>query len=244
LADTSDSVSRVGEKVTIASTVPGQSLPEDLIVAVKGQNNGVRQVAATYPTPIQEQAPTMPDVEVDVANNNMVNIYALQTDANGQVVHDQNGNPLRGALLANRNYVSGQPINYMDAQFTIDGSAQVGDAFQITTDNNRSGDNRNATALAGIQTSDLFAPGSGSLEDIYTSTSGKIGSSASAAESAATSAKTVSDNITASYQAATGVNLDAEAAELIKMQQAYQACAQIINTAQTIFSSILKAAGG
>ena len=146
--------------------------------------------------------------------------------------------------MATRNYISGEPVSYLGAHFTIDGAANVGDLFHITTDPNRTGDNRNAQALSEFATSDLFGKGSGSLQDIYTSTVGQVGSSSAAAQSAAASAKTVSDSITASYDSSTGVSLDTEAAELIKMQQAYQACAQIVSTAQALFSAILKAAGG
>ena len=42
-------------------------------------------------------------------------------------------------------------------------------------------------------------------------------------------------------QATSGVNLDEEAANLLKFQQAYQAASQIISTANTIFDTILSA---
>ena len=244
LADTSASVSRIGQKLTISSTVAGQGVPEDLIVAIQGQSDGVRQITATYPSTLTPANPTLPDVEVEVAPNNQLKIYALQTDSAGQLVRDAGGKPIKGTLLATRNYVSGEPVNYLGANFTVDGSANVGDIFHITTDPNRTGDNRNAQALTEFATSDLFGKGSGSLQDIYTSAVGQVGSSSAAAQSAAASAKTVSDSITASYDSSTGVSLDTEAAELIKMQQAYQACAQIVQTAQALFSAILKAAGG
>jgi len=244
LADTSASVSRIGQKLTISSTIAGQGVPEDLIVAVQGQSNGVRQITATYPGTLTPSNPTLPDVEVEVAPNNQLKIYALQTDSAGQLVRDASGNLVKGTLLATRSYVSGEAVNYLGANFTVDGSANIGDLFHITTDPNRTGDNRNAQLLTEFANSDLFYKGSGSLQDIYTSTVGQVGSSSAAAQSAAASAKTVSDSITASYDSATGVSLDTEAAELIKMQQAYQACAQIVQTAQALFSAILKAAGG
>jgi flagellar hook-associated protein 1 FlgK len=37
-----------------------------------------------------------------------------------------------------------------------------------------------------------------------------------------------------------GVNLDEEAANLLRYQQAYQAAARLISTAQTMFDSILQ----
>ena len=38
-----------------------------------------------------------------------------------------------------------------------------------------------------------------------------------------------------------GVNLDEEAANLIKFQQAYQASAQVISAAENLFSTLLQA---
>jgi flagellar hook-associated protein 1 FlgK len=45
-------------------------------------------------------------------------------------------------------------------------------------------------------------------------------------------------------QSVAGVNLDEEAASLIKYQQAYQASAQVIATAQTLFTSLIAAVRG
>ncbi len=42
-------------------------------------------------------------------------------------------------------------------------------------------------------------------------------------------------------QSLSGVNLDEEAANLVRFQQAYQASAQIISAAQSTFSSLLAA---
>ena len=41
-----------------------------------------------------------------------------------------------------------------------------------------------------------------------------------------------------------GVNLDEEASRLIQFQQAYQAAAKVLQTAQTLFSELLKLSGG
>ena len=64
----------------------------------------------------------------------------------------------------------------------------------------------------------------------------------------ASNASLVADTAQALYtqaynrnQATSGVNLDEEAANLLKFQQAYQAASQIISTANTIFDTILAA---
>jgi flagellar hook-associated protein 1 FlgK len=45
-----------------------------------------------------------------------------------------------------------------------------------------------------------------------------------------------------SAQNVSGVNLDEEAANLLKYQQAYQACSKVMQIADTIFNSLLQIA--
>lgn len=242
LTNTSETVSRVGHKVTISSLQDGGTIPEDLLVSIQ-QNSltGARTIAATYEKSVVRTNPVIPDIEAEIADNGLVKLYALRTDASGAVLRDAKGNPLRGDLLAQRSYQPGIPVDYMGAQFIIDGNAVLHDRFRITTDPARTGDNRNALALIDIGRSDLLGKGSGTFADIYASAVSKIGSSTQAAKTSAVAAKTVADNVAAAYDSATGVNLDAEAAELIKLQQAYSACAQIVSTARDMFQMILKA---
>jgi flagellar hook-associated protein 1 FlgK len=47
-----------------------------------------------------------------------------------------------------------------------------------------------------------------------------------------------------SQQSVSGVNLDEEAANLVRFQQAYQASAQVISTANSIFGALLSAVKG
>ena len=44
---------------------------------------------------------------------------------------------------------------------------------------------------------------------------------------------------TAIFESVSGVNLEEEAANLIRFQQSYAASAQIVNTAKTIFDTLL-----
>ncbi len=242
LADTSQTVSRIGHKVRITSTVEGAPIPEDILIAVQGNDTtGVRKMAANFEPDTVRQNPTMPDIEVEVTDSNEISIYAIKLDSLGQPVLDSSGAPQRGDLLAKRTYQPGVPVTYLDSSFVIDGNAANGDRFRITTDPTRTGDNRNALAMIDIGATDLLNKGSGAFRDIYAAAVSKIGSSAQAAKTAASSAKTVADNVAAAYDSATGVNLDTEAAELIKLQQAYSACAQIVTTAREMFDMILRA---
>ena len=51
----------------------------------------------------------------------------------------------------------------------------------------------------------------------------------------------IDDQVTAERESVSGVNLDEEAANMLRFQQAYQAAAQVIATADTMFQSLLGA---
>ena len=51
----------------------------------------------------------------------------------------------------------------------------------------------------------------------------------------------IRDQAEESRQSAVGVNLDEEAANLIRFQQAYQAAAQVIQMSQRLFDTLLQA---
>jgi flagellar hook-associated protein 1 FlgK len=52
------------------------------------------------------------------------------------------------------------------------------------------------------------------------------------------------DQARARYESISGVNLDEEAANMLRFQQAYQAAAQVISTADSLFQTLLSAVRG
>ena len=69
----------------------------------------------------------------------------------------------------------------------------------------------------------------------------QVGSAGQAANFAATTAQGVLTQVQSVQQSISGVNLDEQAADLVSYQQAYQAAAQIIASAQVLFQSLLTA---
>ena len=69
----------------------------------------------------------------------------------------------------------------------------------------------------------------------------QVGSAARQADYSAQAQQVIHDQAQASRDAISGVNLDEEAADLMRLQQAYQAASQIIATADTLFQSLLAA---
>jgi flagellar hook-associated protein FlgK len=233
LLDTSATVSRIAQKISVSTNNETDPIPEDLIVSVKGSVTGQRKILTDLPPTMVRSNPIFPDVEMEIVTAGKIEIFDR--------IKNEDGTISRGASLGIRNYSSGKPVTFLGATFQLDGNAAVGDTYTIITDSNRIGDNRNGLALAQLQHRDMLGPGSGTFQEIYQDEIGKIGASSQAAQTSASSLETVAQNLKTAFDEATGVNLDSEAADLIKLQQAYSACAQIVSTARDMFNTILNA---
>ncbi|MDB5805670.1 MAG: flagellar hook-associated protein FlgK [Betaproteobacteria bacterium] len=136
-------------------------------------------------------------------------------------------------------YTPGMQISYNGWNATLSGTPANGDTFNVGTNSNASGDNGNANALAGLQLAKLMGGGTASINDAYSQMVGDIGSQTHAAQIGAAAQATVLTNADSAQQGVSGVNLDEEAANLLKYQQAYQAASKVISTANSLFDSIL-----
>ncbi len=123
----------------------------------------------------------------------------------------------------------------------LKGAPAVGDEFSTEYNTGGVGDNRNALLLAGLADNKLMAGGSASITDSYIVMVADVGSDTKQAELSAISQKGVLDKAISSRDSVSGVNLDEEAANLIRFQQAYQAAAQVITVANTLFDTLLNA---
>ncbi|OYY54998.1 MAG: hypothetical protein B7Y53_04885, partial [Halothiobacillus sp. 28-55-5] len=80
-----------------------------------------------------------------------------------------------------------------------------------------------------------------SLSDTVGQAMSQAGAFAAGVQLSAAAASSTLANLTAQQQSVSGVNLDEEAANLMKYQQNYQALAQSISSANTVFQSLLSA---
>ncbi|MCJ8321031.1 MAG: flagellar hook-associated protein FlgK [Colwellia sp.] len=110
----------------------------------------------------------------------------------------------------------------------------IGDAFGI-------GNSSNAVAMGLTQEQGTINGGRETFSQSLAKTTSIIGSKASSAELVASTAQALYTQAYNRNQATSGVNLDEEAANLMKYQQAYQAASQIISIANTIFDTLLSA---
>lgn len=104
------------------------------------------------------------------------------------------------------------------------------------------GDNSNALALAALQTTKVMNGGASSFQTYYNQLASRVASQANAADSNQQAYQVLTQQATDASQAVSGVNLDEEAANLIRFQQAYQAAAKAMQTAASLFDEILSIA--
>lgn len=132
---------------------------------------------------------------------------------------------------------SADSISYNGWTLKLNGTPRAGDEFTVAASAAQPNDNRNALALSDLTTT-RFSGGRSptkALSEIV----GRVGTEAAAAQGSATAFGRVATSVEAEEQSLEGVNLDEEAARLVQQQQAYQAAAKIIQTAQSIFEEIL-----
>jgi flagellar hook-associated protein 1 FlgK len=105
-----------------------------------------------------------------------------------------------------------------------------------------SGNSSNATLMAATQEQQVIGGGKQTFSQALSTTTAEIGSNASSAELVANSSQALFTQAFNRNQSTSGVNLDEEAANMLKFQQAYQAASQIISVANTIFDTLLSVA--
>ncbi|AKJ95280.1 flagellar hook protein FlgK [Thioalkalivibrio versutus] len=123
---------------------------------------------------------------------------------------------------------------------TLSGNPDAGDSFVVELDRDRPGDNRNMLAMNDLSDERLVG-GDRTFGDGYNSLLANVGTRTRQAQVAQESADAQLEQARAQREAVSGVNLDEEAADLIRYQQAYQAAAQVISVSNSLFDTLLGA---
>lgn len=138
-------------------------------------------------------------------------------------------------------YTPGQTISHNGWSLTLDGAPAAGDTFTVGPTGANSSDNGNAKLLANLDDARALNGGTLTLNGAIAGLTTTVGSAARQADYSAEAQQVIQDQAQAARDSISGVNLDEEAADLMRLQQAYQAAAQIISTADTLFQSLLNA---
>jgi flagellar hook-associated protein 1 FlgK len=146
-----------------------------------------------------------------------------------------------GSPTVGLTYVPGQPISFNGWTVNISGNVATGDSFTVGPNTGGVGDNRNSLELGALQGVLSMANGSQNYQGVYGQMVVKVGAQTHSADYNKQAQQVLLDNAIDRRESVSGVNLDEEAANLVKYQQAYQAAAQVIATSSELFDTLLAA---
>jgi len=133
-----------------------------------------------------------------------------------------------------------------DYEVTISGRPQAGDNFSVSFNTNGVSDNRNALKLIDLQNRTTIginplAPDTtgSSFTDAYGDLVERVGTLTSQARVDGEATGAILKQATDNRDSISAVNLDEEAAKLIQFEQYYQASAQIIQVARSLFDTLI-----
>jgi len=137
-------------------------------------------------------------------------------------------------------YASGADITFNGLTFQISGTPADGDSFTLSNNTSGVADNRNALLLGRLQTTPTVAGGSANYQSAYSQMVSQVGNDTREIEVQSQAQEILVKTATDAEQAFSGVNLDEEAANLVRFQQAYQASAKVLQIATELFDQILQ----
>lgn len=121
----------------------------------------------------------------------------------------------------------------------MSGTPQAGDSFRLGDNTGARGDNSNAQGLLALQQANLVDGSRSSLQQHYSTIVADVGvdtrqthANLQVEDSLLEQAQSYRDGIS-------GVNLDEEASDMLRLQQSYQASAQIVKVADELFQILL-----
>ncbi len=126
-----------------------------------------------------------------------------------------------------------------NATFNISGNPANGDQLLIENNTNAAGDNQNGLLLSALQTSNVLIGGTASYQDTYAQLVGKVGISTRQTQISNQALGALRNQALELRDSVSGVNLEEEAANMLKYQQSFQAAAQMISTADRVFQALL-----
>jgi flagellar hook-associated protein FlgK len=206
-----------------SATIQG-GVPEDVLVYVSG--TGTASVAASYsgsPTDVPAVLRKQPMKLTFTSDNS----YTITDATTGSVLAERSFDPTR--LKAG--------IDYRGLKLSFTTAPKAGDNFTLDGNTDGTGNNENMLNLAALESAKLVA--GKTLGSTYIDQVNDMGNIAKQATLAQQALSVVHEQAVSSRDQISGVNLDEEAANLIRYQQAYQASAKVMQVAGTLFDAVL-----
>jgi flagellar hook-associated protein 1 FlgK len=123
--------------------------------------------------------------------------------------------------------------------FTLSGTPANNDTFTIAANTGAQSDGSNATLMSQIVSANTMNGGTTTLTQAYANYVNTVGNDTNSVNASSETQTALVSQITSAQQSVSGVNINEEAANLLQYQQLYQANSKVIQTADTLFQTIL-----
>jgi flagellar hook-associated protein 1 FlgK len=136
-------------------------------------------------------------------------------------------------------FSAGATYQFGGISVTLSGTPADADTFTVERNIGGTGDNRNARLLGSLQARPILDNGSATYQSSYAQLVSFVGNKTREAQVSGQAADAMLAQAKLAQQNVSGVNLDEEAANLLKYQQAYQAAGKVMQIAGTLFDTLL-----
>jgi flagellar hook-associated protein 1 FlgK len=240
-----------GTGITLQLTAAGAAAGDNFLVRPTANGASALSLSITDPTkiaaasPIRSNAPTTNLGSGVIGAATVVPGLPLNANLQQPITITFNNPPTTytatgtGAPAGPQAYTAGAAITINGWTTQISGTPSAGDTFTVKQNTNATSDGTNILLMAALQTANTLVNGTASYQGAYGQLIGQVGSQTRELTVTSQAQTSLLDQVTKSQQAISGVNLDEEAANLLKYQQAYQAAGKAIQIANTMFETIL-----
>lgn len=196
------------------------------------------QIAAAAPMTVGLDAGNIGNVSGGTASVTDPALFAGFTSANISFLDANTYTIDGGPPIA---YAPGDTITGSGWSLVLKGNPAAGDEINLGRTGPRSSDNANARLLAAVDAKAVLNGGRNDVTAGLSQLTARVGGDARHAQLNLDAQQVMDDQIVAERESVSGVNLDEEATNMLRYQQAYQAAAQVIATADTMFQALLGA---
>jgi flagellar hook-associated protein FlgK len=204
------------------------AMKEDLLVFASADANdgGSAEIAASYDIgkadPIVAQRSE--SIAITFTDDTHYSITDLTTDT----------------VVAEREYDSSVGIRWGNTLITLSSVPVTGDTFKLDGNHDGLGDNQNILRLTALEKDRTAIGGRQSIREAYDEGVSTVSNVASQARISQQAMQVVNQQAADARDKASGVNMDTEAADLMRYQQAYQAAAKSIQVANQLFDTLIQ----
>jgi len=216
------------------------TVPEDVLAFVTDSSGSQASVSASY---AGEPAALMPalraqPMQIEIVSGAPAGLlrYQIKDISTNTVMAERDLDPQK--LDTSQ---PGGGIVFQGLSVSFSSIPKVGDRFLLDGNEDGTGNNDNIRALTALESAKLVG-GSRTVASAYVDHVNNMGNIARQATIAKDALTVVRDQAVESRDKVSGVNLDEEAANLIRFQQAYQASAKVMQTASQLFDAMLQIA--